>query len=46
MKGNKTTYKETVANTLKRDLAFFFLISNVNFIKSAEGCNPKKIYTK
>jgi hypothetical protein len=25
-------------------LFFFFLISNVNFIKSAEGRNPKKIY--
>jgi hypothetical protein len=28
-------------------LFFFFLISNVNFIKSAEGRNPKKyIYKK
>jgi hypothetical protein len=31
---------------LHKSIYFFFLISNVNFIKSAEGRNPKKIYTK
>jgi hypothetical protein len=40
------TYSEKKTNILIK-FFFFFLISNVNFIKSAEGRNPKNyIYKK